>query len=448
MSGEVFVVASVGLAAPVIVTAATLAVGAVAVGLATRTAIAGTTLALDGVAALGEHINQMVERAEVRHREACAWSTVASAVLDRNARMAVLTAACDGAQAGHLAADLRPLAPEGRSMEELLRWCGLADQQLGQIDAELAQLGARAMTEVVFADLLRTLGVRPDGPPRSATALADLLAKDAGTPRAWRDTPTLTELTESLARVLGRLSAHVTAEDRAEIRAAAQRMADAANLAEARTRLVDVRHRVQSANQAAAGARSGAVEAARLLQALQRDLPGTGQAGHETLLADLADVVAGRRRLTAGLRAEAHTVCAAVVAAADELLVRQSLLGALSELGYQVDEGFETLNSVRLVKDGWDQHAVTLALAEGGRVRSAVVRTAGAPAQSAVVSDKEVEQTWCDSFEQARERLAEQGVETAVERLVPPGTRPAPVTRARHAPPRPKTRARDHDRPE
>ncbi|MEO3855989.1 hypothetical protein [Acrocarpospora sp. B8E8] len=418
MSGEVFVIAALAGAG-----------AAVAVGFASRTAIAGTTLALEGVSALGEHMNGVVARAEEAHKQACAWGAVASGVLDRNARLAVLAQACARAPGGErLAAELpEPLAPSGRTAEELLRWCAEADDRMERVDAGLAGLNAAAMTRTVFDDLIQALG--GTGQAGSAAELAALLAD-------LPEAPADLEIAETLERVLTRIPAHVSADDLRAIRDAARRIGEAAGPAEARTRVVDVRHRVQLAGLAAAGRRTDAVEAARLLHALQLDAPGE----HVALEAGLAEVVAGRASFPPSLRAEARAACAAVVAAADRAHVRESLLGALGDLGYQVEEGFETL---RLAKEGWDQHAVQLVVTGEGQVRSAVVRTAeGGDADAAR------EREWCDAFDQARARLRADGVDTEVEHLLPPGTRPAPLARPRGARPRRLPQARHRERPD
>ncbi|GIH28131.1 hypothetical protein Aph01nite_64410 [Acrocarpospora phusangensis] len=422
MSGEVFLI-------PAIV-----GVGAVvAVGFASRTAIAGTTLALEGVSALGEHMNEVAARAEEAHREACAWGAAASGVLDRNARLAVLAEACAGiALAGRLPGQLDP---HGRTAEELLRWCGETDESLREVDAQLSALTAAAAAETVFDDLLHALG--GSGRAGSAAELAALLAALPAAPDGWRDARAAQELAETLDRVLGRLAARVSAQDLLAIREAARRIGAASGPAEAQSRVVDVRHRVQQANQAAAGRRVRAVEAARLLHALQRDAP----AEHEDVRARLTEVVAGRADLDPALREQARAACAAVVAAADRAHVKEKLLVALGDLGYQVED--ESGHPLRLAKEDWDQHAVQLLLTEDGQVRSAVVRTAdGSDADAAR------EQEWCDAVDQARTRLSADGVDTGVTRELPPGTRPAPRVRPTGAKPRRLPRARHRDRPE
>ncbi|MDH2425657.1 hypothetical protein [Sphaerisporangium sp. TRM90804] len=468
MSGEVFAVARVG--------------GEVAIavaGFASRTALAGTTMALEGVAALGDHMNGVVARAEEAHRSACAWSTVASGVLDRNARLAVLAQACanageaasgstPGGEAARLAASLpSPLTPEGHSPDELLRWCAGTDDVMRQVDGALARMNSSALTRAVLDDLVGHLsGMRPTDPSDASEELATLLSALPSVPDAWRDQDAVEALTANLGRVLGRLSPYVSEGDRAAVREAARRMGSASGPAEARGRLVDVRHRVQLANLAATSRRQGAVEAARLLHALQIDVPNP-QGEHEALRGRLAEVVAGRVEMDPGLRDAARAACAAAVAGADRAHVRRTLLDVLGTLGYEVQEGFETMEPLRLSKEGWDEHAVNLVITEQGQIRSVVVRTADHPAAGGVIgaddgsapaaendtkaggaADAAREQEWCTAFDVVRERLAGEGVQTAVERLVPPGTRPAPRSRLKTVRPRRATQVRRRDRPE
>src|SRR5690606_37120199 len=150
----------------------------------------------------------------------------------------------------------------------------------------------------------------------------DVLPPQENLAPPWRETAATEDFGQTLTRILGRLPPHADPRDREAIRAAAARLAEAAGPAEAASRLMDIRHRVRLAAARAAERRHNAVEAARLLQALEHDDPG---GDHGTLLADLADVVAGRRELDPGLRAAARAACAAVVAAADEQHLRRSL---------------------------------------------------------------------------------------------------------------------------
>ena len=115
--------------------------------------------------------------------------------------------------------------------------------------------------------------------------------------------------------------------------------------------------------------------------------------------------------------------------------VRDSVTESLAELGYAVDEGFQTA----VVKDGilqvsrseWDAHGVRMVLDEENQeLRAAVVRTQDDTGWDAARVDAERETQWCAIQEKLKFMLAARNVTYEVRSLTKPGSRRVPVVRA------------------
>ena len=121
--------------------------------------------------------------------------------------------------------------------------------------------------------------------------------------------------------------------------------------------------------------RRQAAEAARLLQPLAH----AGETA-QSVRGDLRQVVAGAAPLTDMLRELAQQAAAELQRAADRRYVRNCVTESLAELGYAVDEGFQTAVArngiLQVTRSEWNGHGVRLALdEEKGELRAVVVRT-------------------------------------------------------------------------
>ena len=250
---------------------------------------------------------------------------------------------------------------------------------------------------------------------------------------------------EDIVRLASRMMPGVSSAERAAITRAAERVLSARSRIDARNRLDDMRARVIQANQAADGRRAQATEAARLLQPLAQADPTV-----QPLRQGLLEVVAGEAPLTGTLRERARQAAANLQRAADRQYVRDSVTESLAELGYAVDEGFQTA----VVKDGllqvtrgeWHAHGVRLVLDdEKQELRAAVVRTQDGTGWDANRVDAERETQWCAVQEKLKDMLAARNISYEVRSLTPPGSRRVPVIRgnpARTSAATPKSRPR------
>jgi hypothetical protein len=173
------------------------------------------------------------------------------------------------------------------------------------------------------------------------------------------------------------------------------------------------------------------------LQALaESGRPWQAQPRTTALRTALADVVAGQRALDPELREEAMAACEQVRAERENSYVRDALTRGLEQLGYDVDQGFDTFTAqgarLRLSRDQWPEHAVSVVV-DGERVRTMVVRTESGEGDDAERLDAEREEQWCADFEDLRDQLAGDGLHLDVHRLVPAGERHVPVASRRRS---------------
>jgi hypothetical protein len=336
-------------------------------------------------------------RAEVRAaalEEARDYHHALLEVIDRNARIAVLT----DARERH-AAEItlpEPLKPTGQPVGDLTTWCAATDATLDVAERQISEHIAASVAARVF-----------DLP----------LASSAAVPPAQR-TDARASAEETLARVLARLLPDATAAEISSVGEAAARLATARTAAETEGLLTEVRIRVQAANRRTAERRT---EAAR-------------RAAEEEAAAQAAD---------------------------ERRYVLDSITAAFGELGYEVDQHFETLTAqdgtVTLTRDGWSQHAVRMRVEDAEPVagdsarpspratlRAALVRTQPPRSEEERRIDVEREQEWCATFEAARARLAGSGIGSDVRWRLDPGEQQLPIApEARHT--RARTRPQERE---
>ncbi|WP_282692089.1 hypothetical protein [Streptomyces sp. CC208A] len=361
---------------------------------------------------------------------AAARDAAVRGVKTRNARIAALARfRAELAERYGDAVTVRPPAPlhlDTQPTSGLEAWCAETDRALDAAERELREQAARAVAADLFKDVT---GERAERPADAAESFADRPESDGAVGAGHEDAE---DVERTLTRVLSRLLPDCDDAHRAEAHAAAARMAGAATPGEARTWLTETRLRVQRANAAAETRRSEADEAVRLLH----DLDAPGDAGNEAetdaVRALLAEVVAGRRALDAPLRRRAADRRAAAEAEAERQYVVTTVTDALTDLGYQVSQGFETLTvtdgALRLSRSEWPDHAVNLVVdQQGGQLRTAVVRTAAGRGDDDAHLDAEREEQWCEDFRDLRGHLAQAGLTTDLQVAIPPGQVPVPL---------------------
>ncbi|WP_441249533.1 hypothetical protein [Kitasatospora sp. McL0602] len=386
------------------------------------------TAALLRAAAEDAAVREATRRGEEAAREAALRAAAARdaavrAVKTRNAWITALAEAGEGLKKQYgTAVTVRPLEPlplGTQSTSELETWCAEADHALAAAERELGEQTARAAATAVFAD------VAGPAAERRLIDAAELFAEPTG----------VEEIEQTVTRVLSRLLPDCDEGDRAAAQLAAARVAGAAGPDEARSWLTETRLRVQRANAGAEAKRRDAGEAVGLLH----DLVNARGADADPVRALLAEVVAGRRTLDEALRRRVSGCQAAVEAEAEQRYVVNTVTDALTDLGYEVGQGFETLTvsngALRLSRSEWPEHAVNLVVdQQSGQLRTAVVRTAAGGGDDGSRLDVEREEQWCEDFHELRGRLAQAGLSTEIQVAAPPGQVPVPLVVAQVSP--------------
>jgi hypothetical protein len=395
------------------------------VWLAARGVQAGALVAARSVDLLGAGLTRIGDRAEedraeweAGHAALLVWESAARRVIDLNARIEVLRR--------HAPADLaaglpHPLTPCAESPAQLAGWCSSTGAELDRFERELRQRTEAAVLSVLrhTVDLERPVTAR-----EAFDQYHEAMARRAARPRA-----TPPGALAAVTRILGRLAPDASAEDRAQVLAAAAQVAVPRPDVDHDTLLDELRLRVQRADARARTRRAEAMSAARLLQAIPAGAADPELAG---VRAELESVVAAQRPLDADLEARAARAAERVRRELEHSYVRASVADTLAGLGYRVDEGFATVTGnpdrMRLVHPDWHQHAVQLVLGED-EVRAAVIRLEDRVGTDARREDAEREEQWCGDLAKLRTALDGSGMQVVERRLVPPGERVVPVAK-------------------
>jgi hypothetical protein len=373
-----------------------------------------------GLSALGDHLVRREAQRYAARDEAARWDRMLHSVALRNARIGVLESGLAAAGPGGSVPPVTlppPLVLAQQTLAELQRWCEETDAALDAAEGDVIERSAQAIlqraAELAGTDDFSLDHGSPDDEPTAETA-----------PRKPRPGEAMLQ---DINRVAGRLGAGTTADERESVARAAQRVLAARSRTDALNRLDDMRIRVDQAREAAAGRRSAAIEAARLLQPLAHAAESA-----QPVRAQLLQVIAGAQPLTPVLRQAAHEAAVQVQQAADRMYVRRSVTEVLAELGYRIDEGFQTA----VVKDGilhvnrseWHSHGVRMFLDdEKQELRAVVVRTQAGDSWDAARVDAEREAQWCDAQRRLKDLLAAKDISYKVRSLTEPGAKPVPV---------------------
>ncbi|GAA4608374.1 hypothetical protein GCM10023195_32750 [Actinoallomurus liliacearum] len=361
-------------------------------------------LAATGAGALAALAEGRAEAQEERLREAQQLEETVGEALNRTARIAALA---QSARDHGVAVELPvPIEVAGRSTEDLAAWITEADARLAVAEDSLASAIAEAATGRIFEAAARSLRATPEN-SRSAPAPRPATSPD------------------ELTRLLRRLVPDAADADRRAVTEAAEQAAHAPTASETEGRLTEVRIRIQDANERARERRDGRAAALRFLRELE------GHPAADSVRPRLGEVADGARAFDQGLRAEAARLVEEAQRQAEQRYVAEVLRAAFGELGYEVDEGFETLTAqdgeAVLTRGDWPQHAVKVRVDGRRQVRMALLRTEPAESDEQRRLDVEREEQWCASFDAARERLTEAGVHADVRWRVEPGTQRLPV---------------------
>ncbi|MDL4815010.1 hypothetical protein [Actinomadura opuntiae] len=409
-------------------TAATVAGTAVlAVGLA-ATAVVMTRAAMGGLRDFGESIVEDAAQWEQQCAAAQEWQQAVLAVVDVNARIAVLRAAgsrLDGGPGPDLPG---PLDPAGRAVAELRRWCAETERRLEE--AERRQAGR--VIDAGMGELARRGTWRAD-------AAADGLARWAEQARRWEAESARVEALAAASgrggeggdrektaatvdRILGRTLPKASPEEAATLLEAAGKALSTCNAAAASSWLGELRAREQQVDAAVRRRRADIEDATRFLAGLRLDRisPELYPAGLTAPFADVAErleaVAAGREPLTSELRMRAEDAVLHMQDIADQSLVAETLAAACTRLGYRVRRG-EGAALMSLTLPEWDGDEVRFELAEGQVVATFGDGPVGDPA---TVVDAARLRRWRDDFDRVCGDVKALGLEMTLLGVVEP----------------------------
>lgn len=235
-------------------------------------------------------------------------------------------------------------------------------------------------------------------------------------------------LVADIARVLRRLDADADEETQVRLASQAEAVVAATSPARAQDLLDLLRDEVMRVSREMRARR----EREQDLDELESRLHGLD--GDEAAAAR-STLAAARRSEVAleELRAMVDRVVAAAENAADRAFVLAQATKALASLGYEVDQGFETL----VVEDGyahvrraaWPGYAVRVrAATDPARLNFNVVRASDREASDQ--RDLEVEEEWCADLGHLLVDLEGRGVEVRLDRTTPAGAQPVQTVAA------------------
>ncbi len=323
-------------------------------------------------------------------------------VLDCNARIAALTESQRQVERrfGVRPVDVpEPLVVTSQPPEDLAAWSARADATIIEAERSLSLRVADAVAGRIFETPAAglTSAVTPREPSQDH-ASEETSARDQpedGSPARdqpedgspARDHAMVPEVAETLARVLSRLLLGTAEADYQNVAEAARQVADAATASAAEGLLTRANENTQ--RRYAELSRQAAEQEAREQQEAERQY------------------------------------------------VLGAITTAFTDMGYEVDAGFETLTArdgeVVLTRDEWPQHAIKMRLDDASQIRAALMRTEAPRSDDERRLDVEREQQWCTAFEEARARLAAAGVRSDVQWRLEPGLQQLPVTEAPRA---------------
>lgn len=268
----------------------------------------------------------------------------------------------------------------------------------------------------------------------AAEALASRLSGAGSSGIVQATAPAELDVDQRRIRVLAtleRLTSDVNESERLAIKSLASDLALTAEKSRFDGLELEIRRRIQHANEAARRARAQADHAARLLVQL-RGLQGPEV---DAMVTELKAVERRERSMAPDLD---HRIEAAVQEArerADQEYVAEVVSEELARLGYEVDAGFATLfvsgGVIHLNKPQHKEYGVRLqASPETSHLEISVVREgfAGEPlTNERKIRDREMEELWCADFARVLTIMGKRGVSGRVVKRVRPGSQPVAI---------------------
>lgn len=318
----------------------------------------------------------------------------------------------------------RPAAPDPSETADEMR--ATADK-LGRYLELLRESFEEQQTAARTARVLRAIdGSRTHG-RRARTASEALRGRKAPAERTTPSAPDQWQpIRDSVTRILGRIDVDVPGNIRASLEELGRSAMESSNASRAETIVLELRQRAVDANARAARRASDRRQAFELLASL--DAAGIAS---ETLNASLQAVVHTGRELDDHLVRDVRRKVEAAHLQADRSFVTSQLEVVLADLGYELQDGFETA----LVRDGiahfqhvsWSEYAARVRLSPNSRrMTMHMVRPQGPDTRDQRLRDEEMEHSFCGQVPDLLAACATHGVDIDLDRRTAPGERPVP----------------------
>jgi len=277
-----------------------------------------------------------------------------------------------------------------------------------------------ARADAISVAILSAVGTRPIEVRSSHDIIAE--RRTSGQPISRSPMDISYTVPAAVQKALCRLDADVDAGTLSQVEALASAVVRARSGARAATLLRALQDDVLQANRVAEHARRVAVELTELEAQLEGLSGPAAASGREAL----QEARRSGARPTDDLRATVAGAVAAERAEADRVYAIGVAVSCFEELGYAVDEGFETETVSRGMLHArntrWPGYALRIRGTMSGDIGFHVVRQVDTPAD--LVREREVEEEFCTDFEHVRRSAAARGVHFRMKREDPPGTWP------------------------
>ncbi|MFH1842026.1 MAG: hypothetical protein ABIF77_02380 [bacterium] len=295
----------------------------------------------------------------------------------------------------------------------------LGSQRLAALGAAISRVKTRRMLgelagpAVGKLETVADMGLKPSQYDRPARRRKRTAPVDAGIDRK--------AVQASLDRKLARLDPEVGPDQRSDIDELVQRLAGAKTQGQADLLLLEMIKRVGDANAVAETVREHRAQARLLLDRMAAlEAPEVDRARRS-----LQDVEAGRRPLTDQHRDAVERAIKVGESRYADLVLRE----ALDELGYQVEDSFDTLfldgGTLHFTRPGWKEYSVRLRVSPtDASLNYNVVRMDQAGTETSheqALRDKEMEETWCSEAPALQKTLEWSGLKCWTMRRVEPG---------------------------
>jgi hypothetical protein len=296
---------------------------------------------------------------------------------------------------------------------------------LSRVEAQLE----RAILTRQTATMLATVAAGVNAQMTSATeALAGrMINRASSSPSATVDAeaPSAETRHVRVARALERLEAIVSPTERDAIQGLAIQVIESVDRMRFDNLTVELQYRIQRANDAAQAVLAGKEQAVQL----QVSLRGLSGSDVDALSQELRRVEAGEIKLSTHIEQRVQAVALAARKRADRGYAGQIIREEFERIGYQVEQGFQTIfargGTIHLRKPDMKEYAARMRVDEGeGKLDFQVVRSGGTgdtATQERLLRDRETEEAWCADLAHVMAALDRRNVRSRIAHRVAAG---------------------------